>query len=107
MGVRTPVAVIPLAVDAEGLAEAASREEIDAAFPALAGRRIVLFLGRLHPYKGADLLVEAFRGVIEEAPDAILALAGPAEVGHDVELAALARRLEWHRWISWVRCRGG
>jgi len=43
-------------------------------FPALRGKRLLLFLGRLHEKKGGDLLIEAFRLV---APPLHLVFAGP------------------------------
>ena len=52
--------------------------------------RVVLYLGRMHPSKGPDLLVEAFIKIAREVPDAHLVLAGPDEHGM---LATLAARL--------------
>ncbi len=49
--------------------------------------RLVLFLGRLHPVKGIDLLLKAFAGLIKAVPEARLAVAGP-DAG---ELASLKR----------------
>lgn len=40
---------------------------------------VILFLGRLHPIKGADVLIEAFFEVNKEIPNAVLVLAGPDE----------------------------
>ncbi len=56
-------------------------------FPQLGDRRLVLFLSRIHPKKGLDLLIPAFArcGV----KDAVLVLAGPAEAGYQVELQAM------------------
>jgi glycosyltransferase involved in cell wall biosynthesis len=40
---------------------------------------VVLFLGRLHPWKGPDILLEAFRRVRAHHPDAVAVLAGVDE----------------------------
>jgi glycosyltransferase involved in cell wall biosynthesis len=46
---------------------------------------LVLFLGRLHPIKGADVLLDAFLDVQGSLPDAVLVLAGPDEFGLEAE----------------------
>ncbi|MBY0468292.1 MAG: glycosyltransferase [Burkholderiaceae bacterium] len=46
-------------------------------WPATRGKRIVLFLGRLHPKKGGDLLIEAFARVAARDPSLHLVMAGP------------------------------
>jgi glycosyltransferase involved in cell wall biosynthesis len=51
------------------------------AFPQLAGTRTVLFLGRIHPKKGCDLLIEAFARVAGRNPLLRLVIAGPDECG--------------------------
>lgn len=53
--------------------------------------KVVLFLGRIHPIKGADRLLEAFMRVHASFPDALLVLAGPDEFGLE---AALRERSE-------------
>ena len=47
-------------------------------FANLKGRRLLLFLGRLHPKKGCDLLIEAFAAVAQQDPRLHLVMAGPA-----------------------------
>ena len=47
----------------------------------LAGRKYVLFLGRIEPVKGIDLLVEAMASV-EEMDEYLLVIAGPDEDGY-------------------------
>lgn len=42
---------------------------------------LILFLGRIHPIKGADCLLEAFIRIHSSLPDAVLVMAGPDEFG--------------------------
>ena len=58
--------------------------------PELRGKRLLLFLGRIHAKKGCDLLVEAFTKVAAAAPDLRLVMAGPDPSGLGVELARRA-----------------
>ena len=93
LGFDTPTAVIPNGVDPavfEALPEAG---ELARRFPRLAGKRVVLFLGRLHPVKGLDALARAFAAVARRFEDAALLLAGPDKFGTRRRLEALLREL--------------
>ncbi|MEM9234941.1 MAG: glycosyltransferase, partial [Pseudomonadota bacterium] len=61
------------------------------------GRKTLLFLGRLHPKKGADELLRGWAQLAGESPgithDWRLVLAGWDDGGHAAELHALAREL--------------
>jgi glycosyltransferase involved in cell wall biosynthesis len=81
---------------------AARAEDLLAAFPALRGCRLLLFLGRLHPKKGCDLLIEAYARVAARDPALHLVLAGP-DSGHlRADLGALAARLGVADRITWT-----
>jgi glycosyltransferase involved in cell wall biosynthesis len=60
-----------------------------ARFPAIGDRPIILFLSRLHPKKGLDLLIPAFAKA--QTRDAMLVLAGPCDDDYKVRLTNLAR----------------
>jgi glycosyltransferase involved in cell wall biosynthesis len=64
-----------------------------ARYPAVGDRPIVLFLGRLHPKKGLELLIPAFDKAA--LGDSVLVIAGPDSDGYRAKLEAqvAARRL--------------
>ena len=82
LGLTNPVATIPLGIDLPGVIAPL------AAGPAL--ERVVLSLGRIHPKKGLSRLVQAWSKVEAGYPGWRLKIVGPAELGHDNELRALA-----------------
>jgi glycosyltransferase involved in cell wall biosynthesis len=72
-----------------------------ATLPALGERRFLLFLSRIHPKKGCDLLISSYAEVAAEHPDLDLVVAGPDESGwrkrlDDMALAlGIAGRVHW------------
>lgn len=94
------VAPLGLADPGESMAEA-QRAAFFAAFPELRGKRLLLFLGRLHVKKGCDLLLEAFAAEASAAADAHLVMAGPDQTGWLGELQQMAARLGLAGRVSW------
>ena len=77
------------------------------AFPRLAGRRCLLFLGRMHVKKGPDLLLQAFARVLRQRPAAEadnlrLVMAGPNDHAYARGLMAEADRLGLSGHIVWT-----
>jgi glycosyltransferase involved in cell wall biosynthesis len=81
--------VVPLGIDLDEYGSLPSRERFLARHPETRGKRIVLFLSRLHEKKGLDILAAAFGRIADKFPDAHLVLAGPED--------GIAKRLE--RWL--------
>jgi len=73
-GLMLPVAIIPNGIAAP---DTVSASEFFDLYPFLKGKKILLFLGRLHKKKGVHLLVKAWNIVSSQIPDAQLVLAGP------------------------------
>lgn len=76
-------------------------QQFVAAHPQLQGKRIVLFLSRIHEKKGCDLLIEAFAQVSSAHPDLHLVMAGPDQTGWAQQLKAQASRLGIADRVSW------
>ena len=71
-------------------------------YPHLKGKRIFLFLGRIHPKKGVDLLIEAFASVVSTDSRLHLVIAGPDQVGWKFELEQRAEALGICDRITWT-----
>lgn len=71
-------------------------------FPELIGKRILLFLGRIHAKKGCDLLIKAFAEVSGMHPGLHLVIAGPDQAGWLQELVRLSNTLSIAEKITWT-----
>lgn len=83
--------------DAEG-----QRQGFLQRFPQLRGQRLLLFLGRIHPKKGVDLLTDAFAAVADADPRLQLVIAGPDQVGWQASLQQRAAVLGIADRITWT-----
>lgn len=71
-------------------------------WPSLRGKRLAISLGRLHPKKGLDILIEAYAASIAKDPEWELVIAGPDQSGERAKLQALATRLKVADRITWT-----
>lgn len=71
-------------------------------YPDTAGKRNFLFLGRLHPIKGCELLLKAFSETTQLVPNLHLIMAGPASTGYARSLKNQAARLGIDNLITWT-----
>lgn len=70
-------------------------------YPQLQNKRIALYLSRIHPKKGCDLLIEAFAKVARQDDTLHLMMVGPDDTGWGKKLQAQAKALGIAHRITW------
>jgi glycosyltransferase involved in cell wall biosynthesis len=98
LGVRTPSAVIPNPLPE---IETAVRGEYRRTHPEIGCRPMALFLSRIDPKKGLDLLLRAFGEVRNQVPEAVLVVAGDHRTEHGKAMQSLASSLNLNGSVVW------
>lgn len=88
-GVSGDFVIIPNGVDSITIQQTDLKIAKDE-WPQLKDKRVLLFLSRLSPQKGLDMLIPAWARLFQKYPDAVLVIAGPDYLGHENEIRALA-----------------
>lgn len=72
-----------------------------AQYPQLQGKRLALYLSRIHVKKGCDLLIEAFAKAAKQDESLHLVMAGPDQIGWVPKLQAQAEKLGIAHRVTW------
>ena len=107
IGVEKSSMVVPLGIDLAPYSGLPPADALYRAYPGLAGRFVVLFLSRLDPKKGLDLLLPAFSQLHKADPRPVLVLAGDGPRDYVAHLHREAERLGIDRDIVWAGFLGG
>lgn len=99
---RVNEVVVPYGTATPPQDKAARAAQFHATHPHLNGRHLLLYLSRIHPKKGCDLLLDAFSKVAPAHPNVHLLMGGTGEPGVVAELQQQARRLGIADRISWL-----
>ncbi|HEV2717700.1 MAG TPA: glycosyltransferase [Terriglobales bacterium] len=104
-GMRNPICIIPNGVDLPDLVESSAVEVESLPLQKFArGRKVLLYLGRLHPKKNVANLVRAWKQTLTSHPSAlenwVLVIAGWDQGGYERELKKLASDYELTASVS-------
>jgi len=91
LGLKVPAIVEPLGVDLSEFETLPERGMLRSRWPQLAGQRVILFLGRIHPGKGLEYLVPALAR--SGLTDTSLVVVGPDSNGYQ---ATIEKLIEQH-----------
>jgi len=92
LGITNETRLIPNGLSTSTHYESVSASDFINAYPRLRGKPILLFLGRIHPVKGLDLLSEAFTEIVQTNPNVHLVIAGPDENGYKKRITDILKR---------------
>lgn len=93
-GVMMPLAAAPM--------PDTSADTFLRAYPSAEGKRIILFLGRVHPIKGVDRVIHALPAALSVEKNAMLVVAGPGEPAYLAELRRQADSIGVSDHILWA-----
>ena len=98
LGIKTPIAVVPNCIDVDSLPCRTSTEGV---------KKQVLFLSRIHPKKGIEMLLDAWDAIHENFPDWNLVIAGNGDPIYTEELHGAISRMGLSRCVRMLPSRFG
>ena len=102
LGFNAPFAVIPVGVDTKAIADSQARGFGAAPWPQLNDRPFVLYLSRIHPKKGVEVLLEAWRRVVSRRSDLLLVIAGTGTRDYLTYCKTMANQLGINSSVLWM-----
>jgi glycosyltransferase involved in cell wall biosynthesis len=93
LGLVQPIAVIPNGVNPAILPSELSKEAYLSRFPELKDKKIALFLSRIHPKKGLEMLLDCWKRLGDSTDGWHLVIAGPDQIGYQSSLERITKDL--------------
>lgn len=83
--------LVPNGLNLEEFKNLPDKERFENLYPVVKGKKIILFLGRLHPKKGLDLLAKAFGTILKNKDDIELVIAGPDNIDYSDQIIKILK----------------
>ncbi len=100
-GLKNPVTVVPNGVHLSDFSDLPERSEFINDHSEMSGKKIMLFLSRLHPKKGLSHLVSAWKRITADYKDWHLIIAGPDD-GHEKEIKSQVEAMELNDFVTFT-----
>ena len=94
--------VLPNGVRKNQESNPSSRAELEKYYPQFKDKILPLFMGRLHPKKGIDLLLVAFSEAVKIVPHMHLIIAGPDENGYKSSLERIIDTYKLSQYVTFM-----
>lgn len=102
LGFRTRVVVVPRGVDLKNFPEKKIQITLKELYPETEGKKVVLFMGRLHPKKGFALLAKAFKRIVDKKEKTHLLIAGTGENKYVNKVRLMFKRLNIEKHVTFA-----
>jgi len=86
------IVVIPNGLNPEEFRNLPPKEQLQSLYPGVRGKKVILFLGRIHPKKGLDILARAFGKITAGRDDIRLLIIGPDTDGYQHKIEKILKR---------------
>ena len=91
LGYKSSIFVAPNGIDPSPFECPPDTSAFLAAYPELVGKRVILYLGRLHPKKGLDVLARSYANLSHKFENTALLVAGPNEDGNQKRMESILK----------------
>ena len=102
LGFRVPIAVIPVGVDTGAIDTNSSEIVLPDSIRGIEGQPFVLYLARIHPKKGIEMLLRAWAGLHQKFPAHRLVIAGSGDPDYLSACERLAAELGLEKSCLWA-----